>query len=57
MMQNRKLTDYEVDLMRKMYRAKVWDGYKVTLKLLAECFLVSEVHAGRIVNEVARRSS
>ncbi len=43
--------------MRKMYRAKVWDGYKVTLKLLAECFLVSEVHAGRIVNEVARRSS
>ena len=44
-----KLTDKDINLIRRMYREKVWDGYTVTIKRLAEWFYCPEITIYKII--------
>jgi len=51
-----RLKDSEIALMREMWAAKVWEGYKVTTPRLAEWFFTDRTHALNIVKNKVRRA-
>ena len=53
--QRTKLSEYEINLIREMNEAKIWEGYPVTPKHLAEWFFCTDGYIREILRGKVRK--